>query len=499
MNYRKFASAICALCILGASAPLAPASGYELIAHASSSDNNINFTAIGQYTVISVKNSDETPTWYSDNTNVATVDSNGKVTAVGEGTCNIHAVFSNQVLTCMVTVELPDEPTDIYVGDLTLSNEQIAAKPTLSIDTSGAVWTSSDTSVATVDSSGTITAVGSGNCTVTASVGGKNYIIKVTSTYVPTTTEPVTEVHIGDLTLTNEQNAFQVSLGDQLPEGTVIYWYSTDTSVAEVTQEGLITAKGSGSCRIIAEINGVKYITQITSTYTPDDSEKVYIIGEVQLTNQNPSAQITLDGADQAVEWKSSDESVAVVDNSGKITAVGSGSCEIYAYIGSTRNVVKVTSTYVPVSEPVLKIPADEIKGIGNTLQLELLNTGDSAVSWISTDVNVATVNSNGLVTAVGAGTVKIIASAGGKTYTAEITVTADKIVYGDADCNGTVEITDVVKIMTHLTTPEGILSDEGKNNADVYQRGDGIGNMDALAVQKKIAQLITELPESYM
>ena len=92
MNYRKFASAICALCILGASAPLAPASGYELIAHASSSDNNINFTAIGQYTVISVKNSDETPTWYSDNTNVATVDSNGKDTAVGEGTCNIHAV-----------------------------------------------------------------------------------------------------------------------------------------------------------------------------------------------------------------------------------------------------------------------------------------------------------------------------------------------------------------------------------------------------------------------
>lgn len=74
----------------------------------------------------------------------------------------------------------------------------------------------------------------------------------------------------------------------------------------------------------------------------------------------------------------------------------------------------------------------------------------------------------------------------------------ADDILYGDADCNGELEIADVVKIMTHLTTPGGVLSDEGKNNADVYQRGDDISNMDALAVQKRIAQLLPELPESY-
>ena len=74
-----------------------------------------------------------------------------------------------------------------------------------------------------------------------------------------------------------------------------------------------------------------------------------------------------------------------------------------------------------------------------------------------------------------------------------------DEIIYGDADCNGEVEIADVVKIMTHLTTPGGTMTAEGINNADVYQRGDDIGNMDALSVQKRIAQLITELPESYL
>ena len=52
---------------------------------------------------------------------------------------------------------------------------------------------------------------------------------------------------------------------------------------------------------------------------------------------------------------------------------------------------------------------------------------------------------------------------------------------------------------MVHLTTPGGTLTDQGLNNADVYQRGDGIGNMDALAVQKSIAQLLDELPESFL
>ena len=76
---------------------------------------------------------------------------------------------------------------------------------------------------------------------------------------------------------------------------------------------------------------------------------------------------------------------------------------------------------------------------------------------------------------------------------------TPPEIIYGDADCNGVVEITDVVRIMTHLTTPGGVLDEQGLLNADVYQRGDGIGNMDALSVQKSIAQLISSLPESYM
>lgn len=73
-----------------------------------------------------------------------------------------------------------------------------------------------------------------------------------------------------------------------------------------------------------------------------------------------------------------------------------------------------------------------------------------------------------------------------------------EKIVYGDADCSGDVDINDAVKIMSFVSNSSQYpLSDKGANNADVSSRGDGISNMDALAVQKWLAQIIEELPES--
>ncbi|MBQ8296148.1 MAG: leucine-rich repeat protein [Ruminococcus sp.] len=72
-------------------------------------------------------------------------------------------------------------------------------------------------------------------------------------------------------------------------------------------------------------------------------------------------------------------------------------------------------------------------------------------------------------------------------------------LIQGNTDLNGEVSIVDAVKIMTHITTSGGTLSSAEIINADVYQRGDGISNMDALAIQKKLAQLLSDLPESYI
>lgn len=89
-------------------------------------------------------------------------------------------------------------------------------------------------------------------------------------------------------------------------------------------------------------------------------------------------------------------------------------------------------------------------------------------------------------------------------TTTAPVTTTepepsTDPVVkWGDANCDGDVGIADAVDIMSYVSnstvyplTPQGLI------NADVYANGDGLSNMDALSVQKLLANILNELPES--
>lgn len=73
------------------------------------------------------------------------------------------------------------------------------------------------------------------------------------------------------------------------------------------------------------------------------------------------------------------------------------------------------------------------------------------------------------------------------------------KIIWGDTDASGKVEISDAAKIMSYVANPEKYsLSEKALDISDVYQRGDGVNNMDALSIQKYLVQIIKELPESY-
>jgi len=66
-----------------------------------------------------------------------------------------------------------------------------------------------------------------------------------------------------------------------------------------------------------------------------------------------------------------------------------------------------------------------------------------------------------------------------------------DDIVYGDANENGKINISDAVLIMQSISNPsEYTLSEQGRKNADVVD-GDGITNKDALAIQMTEAKLI--------
>ena len=81
---------------------------------------------------------------------------------------------------------------------------------------------------------------------------------------------------------------------------------------------------------------------------------------------------------------------------------------------------------------------------------------------------------------------------------TVPTTTSGDVTLWGDADVDGKVGISDVVKVMMYVANKEANpVSAQGLLNADVYDNGDGVFISDALSIQKKVAQIIDTLPES--
>jgi uncharacterized protein YjdB len=131
--------------------------------------------------------------WSSSNTSVATMDSNGKITALSPGTSTITVTTDdgNKTAVCLVTVVVPvssvtlDKTKTLSVG----STETLTATISPSNATNKAVtWEINNTGVATVDNAGNVTAVAPGEAIiyVTTADGGKmaacvvNVIIPVT-------------------------------------------------------------------------------------------------------------------------------------------------------------------------------------------------------------------------------------------------------------------------------------------------------------------------------
>ena len=124
---------------------------------------------------------DKTLTWASSDKSVATVDKNGKVTALKNGTAIITCKSANgKTAKCTVTVR------KISVSDIQLDKRSVLVDVGASFNIVATItpgnatnktvkWTSSDSSVAKVSSSGKVTAVASGVCQITATTADGGY------------------------------------------------------------------------------------------------------------------------------------------------------------------------------------------------------------------------------------------------------------------------------------------------------------------------------------
>ena len=139
----------------------------------------------------------------------------------------------------------------------------------------------------------------------------------------------------------------------------------------------------------------------------------------------------------KAVSWKSSDASVASVDNSGKVTAVKAGSATITVTTtdGSKTATCSVTVTAKTIEVNDVGLDKSEMEMVAGdsyqfTVTIKPDNASDKTLSWSSSDENVATVDNTGKVTAVSEGKVTITVKTSNPAQSAscDITVKAASI-----------------------------------------------------------------------
>ena len=244
-----------------------------------------------------------------------------------------------------------------------------------------------------------------------------------------------------------------------------VEWTSSDESVATVDETGTVTAVAAGEANVTASVKDadIAASTHIKVVVTPTGvaaPESIDLVTNGENTKDLDAKLVPADATDVKLAYESSDESVATVDETGKVTAVANGECTITTYVtaktedaeASELSAVAVEAadseetddsvatmpedlaamdsafgvvpenlkaeTKVTVTTNVESVTLDKTEGVltvGNTVTVTATVTPDTAtnasVTWSSSDEAIATVDSEGKITAVAPGTATITAT----------------------------------------------------------------------------------------
>ena len=389
--------------------------------------------------------------WKSKNTSVATVNSEGKVTAVAEGETEItvKAEKNGGEASAKVSVTVRQRVSRVSVSPSSTTLNSIGETKQLSATAedargntvSGATiaWSSSDSTVATVSLSGLVTAKTIGTATITASASKDG--VSASGTASVTVRQRVASVEVSPSTTTLSSIGDTESLSAAVKDangnaisGATIAWSSNDETVATVSSSGLVTAKANGTATITAEATApndnvsasgtasVTVLSQLASVEVSPASTTLSSIGATESLTAMPKDTNGSAISGATIAWSSSDATVATVSSDGLVTAIGNGTASI-TVTASKGSITAEDTASVTVSQRVARVEVSPdsttLRSIDDTVQLSAtaMDANGNAISgatiaWSSSDATEATVSSDGLVTAIGEGTATITATA---------------------------------------------------------------------------------------
>ena len=382
-------------------------------------------------TVLPEDATNQNVTWKSDKPEIATVDANGKVTAVkvGEATITVTTEDCGKTATCKVTVKAATVAvTGVTLNKATLSliagaSETLTATVAPADATNQKVtWKSDKPEIATVDANGKVTGVKAGEATITVTTedGGKTATCKVT---VSETSVAVTGVTLNKAALSLIAGASETLTATVAPADATnkkVTWKSSDAAVATVDTNGKVTAVKAGEATITVTTEDGGKTATCKVTVKPNLVSEITLAALAIYVGESKAVTATVkpdDATNKELTWKSSDESIATVDATGKVTGVKIGTTTITATARDGSGVsgsctVTVLSHVKKVTVTPANLTLGKNKSYTLTATVDAQPGTDTGVTWTSSDTTIATVDATGKVTATDkVGTVTITAT----------------------------------------------------------------------------------------
>ncbi len=321
-------------------------------------------------------------TWSSSKPDVASVSSQGMVTAKAAGNTVITATATitsagkayTASSSCAIKVEntvtLNKKKLTLY----TCQTSKLTAKASSAVS-----WRSSDKSVVAVSKKGKLTPKKAGSATITATANGASASCKVTVKEPSLDLEAERTIYIKS----------PVNLHKEvLPEDN-IDWKSSNKKIATVNSKGRVTPKKAGTVTITASCHEIKKSCKITvkKPYVKISSEKIALFAETSYTldsSARPASKLT---------FRSSNPKVAKVSRKGKITGVRSGTATITASVPGANVSCEVT---VLKNDCKLSRSSQTVM-LGNSTTIYMSNASDAgSVSFELSDPSVAKLDADG-------------------------------------------------------------------------------------------------------
>ena len=378
--------------------------------------------------------------WESSDPKVATVDNKGKVMAKDSGQAIIMVrTEAGGIAYCNVTVTQPvkglilnfTEKT-VYTGDEFKLKASVSPSKATEL---GVVWKSSNTEIVTVSEDGEVKAISGGTALITGTTveGGYN------ATCVVTVLELVSTIKLNYESLRigiDKTVILEAVVSTQTASNKKVSWKSSNTKIATVNSKGKVTGLAYGYATITAtaqdgseveascEVEVVRPVTRVSL----DKSYLNMLVGESkELKASLEPKNATYD----EVSWTSSDDTIALVDEDGMITAIAPGTVSITAQAqdNSGKKAVcfvtvsnRIPSTGITLGNKSLVMVAGEVKLV--EVVMNPTNSTDS-LSWSTDNSAVASVDrKTGKITAKSVGTANITAMTdSGKTAIIEVKV----------------------------------------------------------------------------